>query len=70
MQNLWQRLSWGKNPNILSSEFMPPCLLLPVIDGLTQYGHLIICLQSIIVHVLFPDVDRIDIFCFTEFLSK
>ena len=43
---------------------------LPATDGLTKYGHLITCLQIIIVYILFPDVDHIGIFCFTEFLSK
>lgn len=68
--SLWPRLSWGMRLNSLSSEFTLPCLLLPITDGLTKYGHLITCLQIIIVYILLPDVDHIDIFCFTEFLSK
>lgn len=64
--SLWPRLRL----NSLSSEFTLPCLLLPITDGLTKYGHLITCLQIIIVYILLPDVDHIDIFCFTEFLSK
>lgn len=54
----------------LSLEFMLSCLLLPVIDGLTKYSYFILCLQTIIVPILFQVRDHTDIFCFTEFLSK